>query len=322
MSPQCPAPTYDTLVLSGGGPEGIAFIGCVSSLESAGALRRLRTVVGCSAGAIVALFVALGMTAEEMRAWMLQGVSDRSLVEVDIEGVLSIADRLGVDDGERVVEALRGAVRSKMKGAEDATFVELAKATGRGLVVCVSNLEDARQELLSVDTAPDLSVLTAVRMSISVPILFTPVRYRGRTYVDGAVFEHCPTSHIAASGAATSTLALRIINAVDPPGPPPQQDGDDVGGIGGIASYAWLLARALMVRIVDSPPPIPKLPQTQLTVVDITSLDPPACRFSLSSLSLCIDEDGIDRYVRHGASFWPPPCPQTPETPDVPAAEL
>ena len=302
---------FDTLVLSGGGPDGIAFVGCIAHLERSGGIRRLRTVVGCSAGAIVALFVALGMTSEDMRAWMKRGVHDGSLVDVDIEGVLTIVDRLGVDDGERVVEALRGALRAcpRLGGASDATFVELAKATGRNLVVCVSNLEDARQELLGVDTAPDMSVVTAVRMSFSVPLLFTPVRHRGRTYVDGAVFDYCPTTHIATSGDATSTLVLRIepVHAHARPrggDDAKEEEGEDVTAPG-IVDYMGMLARAMMMRTMScglptsSHGPSP----TQLTTVDVPSLgggDAPPCSFSLRSLSLCIDDDGIDRYVLHG----------------------
>ena len=304
----------DTLVLSGGGPDGIAFLGCVRWLERAKALGQLRTVVGCSAGAIVAFLLALRMTSDDMRAFALRGLEDGSLRDLDVEGIVSFAERLGVDDGSRVVDALRRELRTRVRGApEDATFLELAKATGRNLVVCVANLEESRSELLSVDTTPDLSVLTAVRMSFSVPLVLTPVRWRGRTYVDGCLFDFCPTAHILSSGTATSTLAFRITTE----GFATKRQGSDTcDGEGsdappGIVNYLGLLARAVMTRSCGSSQGHKHGTGTGNGTALLRTVDVPgllswgddgatACRFDVYSLSLCISAEGLDRYVQHG----------------------
>jgi predicted acylesterase/phospholipase RssA len=317
--PNAPAP--DTLVLSGGGPDGLAFIGCVRSLEARGAMARLRTVVGCSAGAIVALFVAVGLSSVDMEAWAVRGFADRSLLDVDIEGMLSLIERLGIDDGERVMTSIRGVVAARLAvvaprlcassaraRAGDPTFMELAKATGRNLVVAVSNLEASARELLSVDTAPDLGVATAVRMSISIPILFTPVRHRIRpdgptcTYVDGGLFDYCPIDHILASGTATSTVAFRVT----------LPDGGCGNGLAQtqaptLTGYGAMLARALLMRCCSSATARPASDTTVLRVVDVPSLtlmsqddSSPACSFSASSMSLEVDAEGLRRFIQHG----------------------
>jgi predicted acylesterase/phospholipase RssA len=209
MIPQSP----DTLVFSGGGPDGVAFIGCVRWLEDHRLLLpdSLRSVVGCSAGAIVALMLALRLGSADMEAWLRAGVGSGDLTDVDVEGLWTIAERLGVDDGERVLVALRTLLRPRFGDVTDVTFLELAKATGRDLRIYATCLEDSRGVFLSVDTTPHLGVLKAVRMSFSIPLLFTPVSHEGRTYVDGGMFDYCPTAHIETSGTTTFTVVFRIV---------------------------------------------------------------------------------------------------------------
>ncbi len=306
----------DTLVFSGGGPDGVAYVGCVRWLEDRGVLEgeKIRTVVGCSAGAIVALMVALRMTSREMEDWVRRGVASGDLTEVAVDGLLLLADRLGVDDGERIVGALRSLLRERgllvprapgaggEGGAEatDVTFLELAKATGRDLQVGAACLEDSRGVLLSVDSTPGLGVLKAVRMSISVPLLFAPVAHEGRTYVDGGLFDYCPTAHIERSRAATSTLAVRIsVPPVPPRGPGVPLD---------FVSYALMLARAVMMR--SAPPPgaaaaeasAPACGTTRVRSVDVPSLlfDGSGITFDARSMTLIVPAESIDRYVAHG----------------------
>jgi predicted acylesterase/phospholipase RssA len=207
------------MVLSAGGPDGLAFFGCLRWLEEhGGGMGDLSTLVGCSAGAMVALFVALGMSSAEMVAWAERGVADGTLTDMDPEGFLSFLDTRGLDDGTRIYRALEAAVtaRGHPRGL---TFLELARATGRRLVVCVTNLDAARSEMLGPETAPDMPVVLAVRMSISVPILFSPVEYRGATYVDGALHDFCPTTNFWEKFVVEDPEGCRD-DLEDPPGPP------------------------------------------------------------------------------------------------------
>ena len=321
----------DTLVFSGGGPDGLAFVGCLRALERrAGALARVRTLVGCSAGAIVALFAAVGMTSDDIERWAAEGFEDRSLCDVDLDGILLAVDRLGLDDGERAMASVRRAVAARLAevaprlcktsagaAAGDPTFVELSKATGRDLVICVSNLEDGRRELLSVDTSPDFGVAAAVRASISIPLLFTPVRASvragapPRTYVDGGLFDFCPVSHILASGSATSTLAFRIAC----PTPPAiastteeeeeEEEGASTSALS-LSSYGLLLARALIMRTEQAPAGDDRRGSvTRVRTVDVPSLmlgASPPVSFDLASMSLAVAPEALQAYVRVGVA--------------------
>lgn len=55
-------PAIEHLVLSGGGAKGVAFAGMVKAMEDHGALGKVKSISGSSAGAISAAFLASGMT--------------------------------------------------------------------------------------------------------------------------------------------------------------------------------------------------------------------------------------------------------------------
>lgn len=68
------------------------------------------------------------------------------------------------------------------------TFKELYKHNPIKLHVAVANLKTGKTDYLSVDTAPDMEVAEAVKISCSVPLLFTYTP----GYSDGSLFECAP----------------------------------------------------------------------------------------------------------------------------------
>jgi predicted acylesterase/phospholipase RssA/tetratricopeptide (TPR) repeat protein/ankyrin repeat protein len=74
---------YKNIVLQGGGPKGIAYIGAIQCLEEAlgSGLPSIRRIAGTSAGAITSLLLALGFKSEEIR----QKLAEKKLTDF-IEG--------------------------------------------------------------------------------------------------------------------------------------------------------------------------------------------------------------------------------------------
>lgn len=58
---------YQNLAFSGGGIRGLAYIGAFEALEGKGLTEGIRRVAGTSAGAIMAMLIATGMTSQQMR---------------------------------------------------------------------------------------------------------------------------------------------------------------------------------------------------------------------------------------------------------------
>ena len=278
-----------TIVISGGGADGISFIGTLEVLETA-SLSKLRNIVGCSVGSIIAVLLAIGMRSRQMTTWLKEGIA-QGVSQLDRTGILHITSTLGIDDGARIIDHVRSAIRVHLgPGHENLTMREFAQVTGINITVVVTNVNTATRELLNVDTAPDIPVLTAVRMSIAVPMVFSPVLWRNNLYVDGALIDCCPTAHIQTSGDATNVVVLNI-----------QVPGENVDACWpSLIEYGRLLCRVVFMRqqvIPSAQTPVgPKI----MCTINIPSRVVELTHFNLRTMQLEISPESIDAFIAHG----------------------
>lgn len=182
-----------TLILSGGGYNGIMHIGCAKCLEETGCLQTMNTVIGTSAGSIIALMLAMNYATYEITQLVHKHLvhDDASDDSIDPCEVFAICDTYGISNGEKLMGLVKEILIGKNINAS-ITFMELGKRFGKNLVVCGANLTRRRSEYFCIDATPDMSVALAVRISCSVPILFTPVTHDECLYVDGGIYAHFP----------------------------------------------------------------------------------------------------------------------------------
>jgi NTE family protein len=198
------------LVLEGGGVKGLGLVGAVLALMRAG--YEFPRVAGTSAGAIVAAFLAAGVTADALAGIMERldyaRVPDRVGVPVPIpivsEGV-GLLSRQGAHPGDYI----HGFVSEELERLGVRTFNELHNPD-RGadadrppqrayrLMVTATDVTTGRLLRLPWDygevglEADEQLVADAVRASLSIPLFFEPVTLAGRTLVDGGVLSNFP----------------------------------------------------------------------------------------------------------------------------------
>ena len=156
------------MVLSSGGARGLAHIGAIEELGAQG--YRIRSIAGCSMGALVGGMYAAGRLAE-FKEWM-QTVDRRKILSL-IDLSLSISHLV---KGERVIDALKEIVPDV--NIEDLPIQYQAVAT---------DWENGREVVFRSGSLYD-----AIRASISIPLFFSPVRRDGMILVDGGVLNPLP----------------------------------------------------------------------------------------------------------------------------------
>jgi len=164
------------LALGGGSARGWAHVGVIRALEQAGI--RPDLVCGTSIGALVGAAYAAGEL-ERFEQWLLGlGIADvLSFMDVGLSG--------GVIKGERLMEFFR--LNFIDRPVEDLAmpFAAVATALHNGAEVWLR----------------EGSTIEAVRASIALPALFTPVVHEGRVLVDGGLVNPVPVSLARAMGA-------------------------------------------------------------------------------------------------------------------------
>jgi hypothetical protein len=151
----------------------------------------------------MSLLMSIGYSSEELTL-LCKHLKYKCLVDIQLLGLL---DNMGLETGNKIVKLIAGLIYRKV-GKHDITFREHWNITGRYLCITASCVETEQCEYFSVKTEPDMSVLLAVRMSIAIPWLITAVIWKGRTYVDGALYDPCPVLQFPPD----KTLAFEIVN--------------------------------------------------------------------------------------------------------------
>ena len=181
------------LCLSGGGIKGLGFIGVLEKLieHKKIELNKIDMYVGTSVGSIISFFLILGFTIEEIKEFIITFNFSKLNEEIDC---IILIEKFGINNGEKAKLLFSKFLELKLN-VKDITFKELFNKIQKKILIIGTNLTKCQEELFSVDTTPDMSVITAIRISMSIPIIFTPVIYNNSVYVDGALVNNFPINY-------------------------------------------------------------------------------------------------------------------------------
>jgi len=198
-------------VFEGGGVKGVGLVGAIAVAEEQG--YQWINVAGTSAGAIVAALIAAGYRAAEIKEIMddldYNKFKDTSLIDKfpGVGPLLSLVLEKGVYEGKFFEKWIRGLLREK----KVETFKDLLLEEYRDderyrfkLRVIASDISRGELLVLPQDVSDfginpeDLNVAAAIRMSMSIPFFFEPVKLRNMKtnqvsyIVDGGLLSNFP----------------------------------------------------------------------------------------------------------------------------------
>ena len=161
------------LALASGGPRGFAYIGAIEELERRG--YTITSVSGTSAGSLVGgIYAAGGLQAFKEWLYQLDPVKIVYLMDPSLS-------RNSLVKGERIIKAIKEVVPEV--NIEDLPIPFTAVAT---------DLFTGEEVIFRQGP-----LFEAIRASISIPSMFKPVKWRGRTLVDGGMVNTFPLNRVA-----------------------------------------------------------------------------------------------------------------------------
>lgn len=172
---------YDAIVFSSGGSRGIGHLGALAELEKRYDLSQTRFYIGTSVGAITACIACLGLRARD--------VFDACVVPFKYEKNLQIqllTSHFGLDRGESLDRFIASIV------PRDLTFGDVFRDTNHVLSILGTNLTTSSMAVFDPIRTPDMTIRDALRISCSIPFLFTAVERDGHLFVDGALTSAFP----------------------------------------------------------------------------------------------------------------------------------
>jgi NTE family protein len=195
------------LVLSGGGAKGIAHVGVLKIIEKTGL--QIDYITGTSMGSIVGGLYASGYTADMLEQLVLNMDWDAMLADEISRRSTSIEEK---GDHDRYITSFQIAKKGIM--------LPTGFKRGQQLTTMMSQLTQHVQDIRDFDNLPipfrcigtDIvtgkayiikkgSLSEAMRASMAIPSIFTPIEIDGHLLVDGGVIRNLPVSDARAMGA-------------------------------------------------------------------------------------------------------------------------
>jgi NTE family protein len=157
-----------SLILGSGGARGLAHIGAINALEKQGF--EIRSIAGCSMGALIGGIYAAGKL-DEFEHWV------RAIDKVDIVSLLDISwQKHGLVKGDKIIDTLVDLVGDRLIEDLPMPFTAVAADVRNEKEIWISSGK----------------LFDAIRASISLPLFFTPVEYKGGHLIDGGVLNPVP----------------------------------------------------------------------------------------------------------------------------------
>ena len=179
-----------SLVLESGGARGLAHIGVIHWLEENGF--RIESISGCSMGALIGGIYAAGKL-DDFESWV------RAIKKVDIVTLLDLSwKKSGLIKGDKIINTLTELVGDVV--IEDLPIKYTAVAA-----------DILNEKEIWINSG---SLFDAIRASISLPLFFTPFRYKGIDLIDGGVLNPVPIAPTF-SDATDLTIAVNLGGRVD-----------------------------------------------------------------------------------------------------------
>jgi predicted acylesterase/phospholipase RssA len=178
----------EILVVSGGSIKGFTSLGCITKLKELKIINNLKVYCGTSVGSTICLLLLIGY--EPYQIYQI-------LYEIDLDILIEYDNDIiddscfGISTSNPLINII--ALLLKKKNIDpDITFKKLYELIPKKIIITGVCLNDLSLNYFSYETTPDMSVLLAIRISISLPFVFKPVSYNNKIWVDGGCLNDYP----------------------------------------------------------------------------------------------------------------------------------
>jgi len=181
------------LLFSGGGVRVISYLGALQVFQENNLLQHVREFCGVSAGALVALMLALGYSFRVIERFCYE-FDFNSMHTFDLESILDSVEQFGLNSGDSVKTLIAKVLHHKGFGPTT-TFSELhTSGKTKRFRVWASDIQYMKLVEFSAEKTPNVQIVFALYSSMALPMYFTPSLYSetNTLLLDGGVLDNYP----------------------------------------------------------------------------------------------------------------------------------
>lgn len=180
-------PSIKNIIIGGSGTAGYCYIGALRELFD-GTNRNLANVknfIGTSIGSVIAAIISCtddqDYMMEKFASFDISNLQDNTCgVMVDLYRLYS---KFGYNKGEYALKIARD-IMADLTGNSKITFAEHYEITTNNLIITGVNTSTRHVTYFNRITHPNMEVAIAIRISMSIPLIFVPIEYTNELYTD------------------------------------------------------------------------------------------------------------------------------------------
>jgi len=184
--------TIKHLVISGGGPLGLRYLGALEKLEQEKFwnIDDIESIYGTSIGSIIGTFICLKYDWETLNKYIIERPCNDAF-KVNAKQIFDSYYNKGLFD-KKLAEIIFKALLQAKDLSLNITLKEFYEFSKIDLHIFTFELNKFQTVELSHTTHPELSLLQALTMSSALPGIFMPTIIDNKCYVDGGVMCNFP----------------------------------------------------------------------------------------------------------------------------------
>lgn len=184
--------TIKHLVISGGGPTLVQALGAIQYVEQEKFinLSEIETIYGTSAGAILGTLICLKFDWETINDYIIKRPW-HEVFPINVQKIFDAYTKKGIFD-IKTVEKIFKPLFSAKDLSLDINLQDFYNYSKIELHFFAFDINDFKLDDISYKTHPNISVITALQMTCSLPVLVAPVCIDNKCYIDGGIVCNYP----------------------------------------------------------------------------------------------------------------------------------
>lgn len=178
------------LVISGGGLKGLCALGSFKCLLDNNVLNNIEILAGTSVGAIICFLFNIGYDPKDIYHILEQIDFTQFIKYIEPENLL-VDPCFGISSPSPILCSIYSFMKNKNIN-KNITFKQLYDMSNKTLIITGTCLNDVSCQYFSYTSTPDMQILKALRITMSIPFIFRPYQYNNKLWVDGGVINNFP----------------------------------------------------------------------------------------------------------------------------------
>ena len=187
--------TIKHLVIAGGGPTMIQSLGAIQYLEQNKfiELKNVQCIYGTSAGAIVGTLICLKYDWETVNDYIIKRPW-HEVFPVSVQNMFDAYTKKGLFDTKTIEKCFKPLLDAKDLSM-DINLKDFYEYSKIELHMFSLELNDFKLTDVSYKTHPEISLIKAIQMTASLPVILAPVIMETKCYVDGGIICNYPLQY-------------------------------------------------------------------------------------------------------------------------------